>query len=223
MNTPQFRHENKYPITKGEGILLEKKLKTVLSADAHATDGRYTIRSLYFDDYRNQALFEKLDGTDPREKFRIRIYNGRDDYICLEKKIKKGDLTRKLQTRLTRTQCDAILDGEIDALWQQGDGLLAELYVRMQEGLRPKTIVEYDRIPFVYKPGNVRVTLDQNIRSGVSSTELFGKIPLVPVSAADVLEIKYDAYLPEIVRALTAGVAGRKTSVSKYALCRKCL
>lgn len=223
MDTPKFRHEHKYPITGSEGLLLESKLKTVLLPDPHAAGGRYTIRSLYFDDYRNKALFEKLDGTDPREKFRIRIYNGRDDYICLEKKIKKGELTRKLQTRLTRSQCDAILAGESDALWKQGDGLLAELYVRMQEGLRPKTIVEYDRIPFVYSPGNVRVTLDQKIRSGVSSTALFGDIPLVPVAPADVLEIKYDAYLPDIVRVLTAGIAARKTSVSKYALCRKCL
>jgi len=193
----------------------------VLSRDKHATDGRYTIRSLYFDDYHNKALFEKLDGTDPREKFRIRIYNRQDDYICLEKKVKKGELTQKLQTRLTRTQCDAILKGDIDWMWRQGDGLTAELYTRMREGLTPKTIVEYDRIPFIYAPGNVRVTLDRNIRSGVTSTDLFGDIPLVPVSPMDVLEVKFDAYLPDVVRLLTAGLDSRRTSVSKYALCRK--
>ena len=102
-----------------ECALLEGKLPLVLSRDKHATDGRYTIRSLYFDDYHNKALFEKLDGTDPREKFRIRIYNRQDDYICLEKKVKKGELTQKLQTRLTRTQCDAILKGDIDWMWRQ--------------------------------------------------------------------------------------------------------
>jgi len=181
----------------------------------------YTIRSLYFDDYHNKALFEKLDGTDPREKFRIRIYNGRDDYICLEKKVKKGELTQKLQTVLTRAQCDAILAGDIDGIWQQGNALLTELYTHMREGMRPKTIVEYDRVPFVYAPGNVRVTIDKNIRSGVSSTDLFGNIPLVPVSPMDVLEVKFDAYLPDIVRMLTAGLESRKTAVSKYALCRR--
>lgn len=193
----------------------------MLSRDKHATDGRYTIRSLYFDDYHNKALFEKLDGTDPREKFRIRIYNRQDDYICLEKKVKKGELTQKLQTRLTRTQCDAILKGDIDWMWRQGDGLTAELYTRMREGLTPKTIVEYDRIPFIYAPGNVRVTIDRNIRSGVASTDLFADIPMVPVSPMDVLEVKFDAYLPDVVRMLTAGMESRKTSVSKYALCRK--
>ncbi len=204
-----------------ECVLLEGKLPLVLSRDRHAVGGRYTIRSLYFDDYHNRALFEKLDGTDPREKFRIRIYNRRDDYICLEKKIKKGQLTQKLQTRLTREQCSAILQGDIDWMWRQGDGLTAELYTRMREGLTPKTIVEYDRIPFTYAPGNVRVTLDRNIRSGVTSTDLFGDIPLVPVSPMDVLEVKFDAYLPDVVRLLTAGLDARRTSVSKYALCRK--
>ena len=204
-----------------ECALLEGKLPLVLSRDRHAVGGRYTIRSLYFDDYHNRALFEKLDGTDPREKFRIRIYNRRDDYICLEKKIKKGQLTQKLQTRLTREQCSAILQGDIDWMWRQGDGLTAELYTRMREGLTPKTIVEYDRIPFTYAPGNVRVTLDRNIRSGVTSTDLFGDIPLVPVSPMDVLEVKFDAYLPDVVRLLTAGLDARRTSVSKYALCRK--
>ena len=201
--------------------MLEGKLAALLNRDKHAAGGRYTIRSLYFDEYHNKALKEKLDGTDPREKFRIRIYNRRDDFICLEKKVKKGELTQKLQTRLTRPQCDAILQGEIDWMWRQGDGLTAELYARMREGLVPKTIVEYDRIPFVYAPGNVRVTIDRNIRSGVASTDLFSDIPLVPVSPMDVLEVKFDAYLPDVVRMLTAGMDSRRTAVSKYALCRK--
>ena len=221
INTPKFRHEYKYPVNGTECVLLEGKLQALLSHDIHAMGGRYTIRSLYFDDYHNKALLEKLDGTDPREKFRIRIYNRRDDYICLEKKIKKGELTQKLQTRLTKDRCDAILKGDIDWMWRQGDGLLAELYARMREGLTPKTIVEYDRIPFVYAPGNVRVTLDRNIRSGAASVDLFGDVPLVPVAPMDVLEVKFDNYLPDVVRLLTAGVENRRTSVSKYALCRK--
>ena len=223
MNAPKFRHENKYPISAGEGFLLTKRITGFMQPDPHAAGGVYTIRSLYFDDYHNRALFEKLDGTDPREKFRIRIYNRQDDYICVEKKVKKGELTQKLQARITRKQCDAILCGEIDWMWREGSAVLTELYTHMREGLKPKTIVEYDRQPFIYGPGNVRVTVDRNIRSGVSSTDLFGDIPLVPVSSLDVLEIKFDAYLPEIVRMLAGGLERRRTSVSKYALCRKCL
>lgn len=221
MQDKGYRHEYKYPVTAGQCILLEQKLGQVLSKDAHVQNGGYTIRSLYFDDDRDTALWEKLDGVDPREKFRIRIYNRQKDFICLEKKCKRGDLTKKLQCRLTYDQCQAILSGNIDGLWQQGSGLLAELYAKMREGLKPKTIVEYDRIPFVYAPGNVRVTLDRSIRTGLVSQDLFGDVPVVPVSPLDVLEVKYDAYLPDVVRMLTAGLETNRISVSKYALCRR--
>ncbi len=223
MNQPKFRHELKYPMLPRDGLLLTQRLGTLLTPDLHAPDGRYTIRSLYFDDYRNKALMDKLDGTDDREKFRIRIYNRRDDYICVEKKVKKGEMTQKLQAPITRSQCDAILAGDIDWLWRDGNAVLAELYTRMQEGLRPKTLVEYDRIPYVYAPGNVRVTLDCAIRSGITSTDLFGDVPMVKVSPADVLEVKYDAYLPDVIRMLTSPLEGRRSSMSKYVLCRKCL
>lgn len=221
MQDKGYRHEYKYPVTAGQCMLLELKLGQVLSKDAHVQNGGYTIRSLYFDDDRDTALWEKLDGVDPREKFRIRIYNRQKDFICLEKKCKRGDMTKKLQCRLTYDQCQAILSGNIDGLWQQGSGLLAELYAKMREGLKPKTIVEYDRIPFVYAPGNVRVTLDRSIRTGLASQDLFGDVPVVPVSPLDVLEVKYDAYLPDVVRMLTAGLETNRISVSKYALCRR--
>ncbi len=223
MNTPKFRHELKFPMMPGDGAILEGRLSRLLTPDPHAAGGRYTIRSLYFDDYRNKALLEKLDGTDNREKFRIRIYNRRDDFICVEKKVKKGEMTQKLQAKITREQCEAILCGDIDWLWREKNGVLAELYVHMQEGMRPKTLVEYDRTPFVYAPGNVRVTLDCAIRSGVSSTGLFADVPMVRVTQSDVLEVKYDAYLPDVVRMLTTPLESRRSSVSKYVLCRRCL
>ncbi len=223
MQNEGYRHEYKYPVTAGQCLLLEQRLGQVLTRDVHATGGGYTIRSLYFDDNWDTALWEKMDGVDPREKFRIRIYNRQRDYICLEKKCKRGEMTKKLQCRLTYDQCMAILTGDIDGLWRQGNGLLAELYAKMREGLRPKTIVEYDRIPFVYAPGNVRVTLDRSIRTGLASADLFGDVPVVPVSPLDVLEVKYDAFLPDVVRLLTAGLETSRISVSKYALCRRYL
>ncbi len=221
MQDKGYRHEYKYPMTADQCLLLQKKLAQVLTKDVHAKNGGYTIRSLYFDDDRDSALREKMDGVDPREKFRIRIYDRQTDFICLEKKCKRGEMTKKLQCRLTYDQCQAILSGNIDGLWRQGNGLLAELYTRMREGLVPKTIVEYDRIPYVYAPGNVRVTLDRSIRTGLASRDLFADIPLVPVSPLDVLEVKYDAFLPDIVRMLVAGLETSRISVSKYALCRR--
>ena len=80
---------------------------------------------------------------------------------------------------------------------------LKELRRKMQtQRLRPKTVVEYRREPFVYAPGNVRVTLDYDIRTGLGGTDFLDPHCLtVPAGDAPViLEIKWDAYLPDIIR-----------------------
>ena len=58
-------------------------------------DGKYEIRSLYFDNMEDKALREKLDGISVREKYRLRMYNGDTSVIRLERKVKNcglGDL-----------------------------------------------------------------------------------------------------------------------------------
>lgn len=223
MSPLTLRHEYKFSLTGADTIWLEERLRRVFMTDPHAdpVTGGYTIRSLYFDDWRDRALWEKLDGVDPRSKFRIRLYNGDDGYIVLEKKLKCGSLTRKAQSRLTRTECERILSGDIQFL-QNGDAVRRDFLLAMESaGERGKTIVEYDRCAFVYAPGNVRITVDKNIRSGMYDTDLFGKPVLVPATAHHILEVKFDEYLPEIVRLVLSPLDTCRFSLSKYAVCRR--
>ena len=77
--TEKFRHELKYRIGCAQYIELRNRLRTVMRSDVHTdVDGRYLIRSIYFDNYMDKALREKIDGVSRREKFRIRYYN--DDF-----------------------------------------------------------------------------------------------------------------------------------------------
>lgn len=217
-----YRHEYKYPITACDRELLRNRLKHIMRLDPHTVDGRYIIRSLYFDNYNDKALAEKVEGANPRAKFRIRIYNGSDKIITLEKKVKFRELTQKIQARLTREECDRIIAGDVDWMLHDGRGVVAELYAQMKGyALRPKTLVEYTRYPFIYDPGNVRVTLDCDIRSGIFSTDLFDPNPLVPTGEMDVLEVKYDRYLPQIIRYLISPVSRDRESLSKYETCRR--
>ena len=55
-----FRHELKYVIGEPEKALLTERFKHLIQLDKHATNGGYTIRSLYFDDYWNSAYAEKM-------------------------------------------------------------------------------------------------------------------------------------------------------------------
>ena len=199
-------------------------MKTVAKLDPHAqAKGYYTIRSLYFDNMADKALREKLDGVNEREKFRIRYYDGDTSVIHLEKKVKRDGVGYKVACSLTADEAQHIVNGDI--LWMATDtrGLVVELYAKMKgQGLRPKTIVDYERIPFVYGAGNVRVTIDFNIRTGLRCTDFLNPdCVTIPAGGNDiVLEVKWDDYLPTIIRHAVQLKGRRQTAYSKYAQCR---
>lgn len=88
----QYRHEYKHLLSMAEYYALKMRLSAVMQRDVHAgADGEYRIRSLYFDNYFDKALFEKIDGVNDREKFRLRTYNGDNDTVFLEKKASARD------------------------------------------------------------------------------------------------------------------------------------
>lgn len=218
-----YRHEWKHEITWSDLIAVRQRMRAVSSADENAPEGRYFIRSLYFDDWTDQALREKLDGVDRREKFRLRYYNGDTGFIRLEKKSKIRGLSSKQMTEISAREAQALVDGDLAWMNQDGRPLVLELYSRMRgRGLRPKTIVDYTREPFVYGPGNVRVTLDYDIRTGLGSTD-FLRRDCITVPAGDapvILEVKWDAYLPDIIRDAVGLRGVRSAAFSKYAACR---
>lgn len=194
-----------------------------MKQDVHAQGGQYEIRSMYLDDPADSALREKLDGVNLREKFRIRYYNGDTSYILLEKKSKINNLCSKVQTVLSLEEVQAIAEGSIELLKNSEKPLLQELYEKMRtRGLRPRTIVDYTREAFVYAPGNVRVTLDYNIRTGLTGTDFLNP-DCVTVPAGDastILEVKWDEFLPSVVRDIVQLPNVHTSSFSKYAACR---
>ncbi|MBO5246431.1 MAG: polyphosphate polymerase domain-containing protein [Eubacterium sp.] len=218
-----YRHEMKQEITMEELLILRQRLSAVLKRDAHAVNGIYEIRSLYFDNARDKALREKKDGINIREKFRIRYYNGNTKFIKLEKKSKMNGLSRKDSTLLTKEQTQDMINGEYEWMKASEAPLVRELYIKMMtEGLRPKTVVDYVREPFVFAPGNVRVTLDYNIRTGILETDMFNpQCVMVPAGDAPIiLEIKWDAYLPDLIKDLVHLENSHNEPFSKYAACR---
>lgn len=167
-----YRHEWKHEINQADLLALRQRLRAIATPDPHTIDGKYMIRSLYFDNAADKALREKLDGVSRREKFRIRYYNGDTSVIRLEKKSKLGNLGKKQIANLTPVQAKAIADGNLDWMQENTDALISELYTKMRiQGLRPKIIVDYTREPFIFGPGNVRVTLEYNIRTGFQCTD----------------------------------------------------
>ena len=218
-----YRHEWKHIINMADLTAIRARLRAVAEPDPHAVDGRYLIRSLYFDNARDKALQEKIDGVNMREKFRIRYYNYDTSVIHLEKKCRHSGLGSKFSADLTAEETQAIVDGRLDWMLESGRPLVQELYCKMRgQGLKPKTIVEYTREPYRYRPGNVRVTFDYYIRTGLQCTDFLNP-DCVTIPAGDagiILEVKWDEYLPDIIRDAVWMPGRRETAFSKYAQCR---
>ena len=218
-----YRHEWKHEINQADLLTLRQRLRAIAKPDPHAVNGKYLIRSLYFDNAADKALREKLDGVSRREKFRIRYYNGDTSVIRLEKKSKLGGLGNKQSVSLTAVQAQAITDGNLDWMSESPEELIRELYVKMRlQGLRPKIIVDYTREPFIFAPGNVRVTLDYDIRTGFCCTGFLNPT-CITIPAGDapiILEVKWDNFLPDIIRDAIRLPGRHVTAFSKYSQCR---
>lgn len=207
-------------------MLLENRIRNLIQPDRHAgADGTYQIRSLYFDDFENTYYRENEMGTDPREKFRIRIYNGDPGRISLELKKKQHSMTQKLSCLLTEEQCRELMAGRPLPADPSYPPVLQKMNLLMKTRLlKPKVIVEYDRTPFVEKLGNTRVTFDRNIRSSNAVASFLEKrVPARPIMPAgkQILEVKYDEFLPDYLYRNLQLSHLRQTTFSKYYLCRR--
>ncbi len=218
-----FRHELKYLISYREKDIIAEKLKYFAKIDKHAINGQYFIRSLYFDDIWKSAYEEKMAGTSERKKYRIRIYNLSDDVISLECKKKSGNYIYKTSARLTREEFDKILAGDYGFLLKRPEDLLHEFYMQcVTNVLRPEVIVDYDRIPYIYDGGTVRITFDMHVRSAFEDFNVFdGNIPSYEVMDGSrlIMEVKYTEYLPDIFRSIISPDSLIYTAASKFTLC----
>ena len=220
----KYRHEIKHCINMSDYYSITSRLKHIIVRDSNVGDsGEYKIRSIYFDNLYDKALIEKQLGINNRDKFRIRYYNDDLNLIKLEKKSKRNGLCLKVSAPISKEECEKLLNGDIAFLRDSSKKLFNELYVKMKiQLLKPKTIVDYTREPYIYKAGNVRITFDKKIRTGIWNTDfLNSEIVTKPIISNDymVLEVKWDEYLPEIIQDCVQ--QGRlSSSVSKYALCR---
>ncbi len=221
-----FRHEFKYIEPEIRLKASELRLSSFAKKDSHVGEkGFYSIRSLYFDDYFDSFLSENIGGVDEREKWRIRIYDRSSDFISLERKSKKSDLISKESCAIDRMTYDAILKG--NASVSDGNPALLNLFIigLKTKGLHPVVIVEYERTPFVVSEGNTRITFDRNIRSSMELDALLSDRELaarpVLASGQNLLEVKFDAFLPDhIGHALETGNM-RRATFSKYYLSRE--
>lgn len=218
----QYRHELKFTITKKCAKILKDRLMSIMSVDENGKNG-YFIRSLYFDTPNSDAYYEKIDGAPYRKKYRIRVYNGDDDFIRLEKKMKHNNMTAKEQVNISRITCEKILKNQL-SIFELNDGLLKDFLIEIKtKNLIPSVIVDYERLALTYPVSDVRITFDSNIKSGKYNYNLFDyKNTEYKVIDDDllVLEVKFNEILPEPIAIILSTIPSNRQAFSKFAACR---
>lgn len=218
-----LRYEFKYFINSHQKNTLAIKLAQICQRDAFSdADGGYLISSLYFDDYKQSAFFDKLSGIRDRKKFRVRVYNHRPDVIKLERKLKKDYVTEKSHFKLSKEDYDRLYNGDVGFLSGKDDIVAKDFYHCYQtKNLRPRVVVEYRREAFIYKYGVVRITFDTLLKAGVYQKDLFSCGNLISAIPYDqiILEVKFTGYLPDIIRNLIQIDNLQWQSSSKYVMC----
>lgn len=217
------RHEHKLVINALDYQELSARLRQVTRLDQHSTQaGGYKIRSLYFDNYADKAVTEKLSGRSQREKFRIRYYKDDPSLIRLEKKAKCNRLCYKTQEGISQEECQSLLDGDYFFLKDASRPLFMEVYIKMKEqNLRPRVIVDYFREAYTFPAGNVRITFDRDVRVSQQVQGLFDpNLVTIPAARATILEIKYDGFLPGFIRQALQIGRRHESEFSKYLVSR---
>ena len=221
-----LRHELKYLISPAELTVLRSVLRPVMQLDPNGDENNeYHIRSLYFDTLDDDALVDKVAGVGNRKKYRIRIYNFSDRVIKLECKSKYGELISKQSVSIPRELAEQLIACDPEGLQRMRHPLFHDVFREMRTHLlHPVVIVDYIREAYIHPAQEVRITFDKHLRTGLYSTDLFNpQIPTYPVfdDPLEVLEVKYDEFLPTYLQGILSGITAQRSAVSKYTHCRR--
>lgn len=224
LNKGKGRRELKHEMTKGDCYLLRNKLKHYMEVDPHAGEnGTYLIRSVYFDNFDNKVLIQKKEGLFERDKFRVRLYDFNTGHLNLEKKSKRNNLTYKQKCPITAEEYEQIRHGNISWMERDARPLIRDLYWQMNLlQLKPITVVDYEREVFIYKYGNVRVTFDSSIKTSLRNNDVLNPdIVMVETNPGVViLEVKFDEFLPTVIKQLLQVSDMKAGAYSKYQISR---
>ncbi|SHE79266.1 VTC domain-containing protein [Marinitoga hydrogenitolerans DSM 16785] len=215
-----YRYELKYLISYQNYIVLRNKLKNIMLLDENANNlGFYYVRSLYFDDYLNTAYYDKLNGIMNRYKYRIRIYNFQDNVIKLQKKIKKGNFSTKIDNLIDKKEYFKFINERKCCL----DNKVKDFCFLMKyKRLSPVVIIDYEREAYKYKYGGVRITFDFNLKATTFNKDIFAKdLKLINVLEKNkiILEVKFEKFIPFVIKNIIKN-SRINMSISKYVICR---
>lgn len=218
--TMSNRYEIKYLISEKEYDIISRRLKYFLKSDTHYEKSSYKVSNIYFDDYNNQALFQKLEGLENRKKYRIRYYDDDLSFIRFECKIKENQMVRKESMVIDENDYRKLLSGQMSKEpVNHGllNGNLISYFFLHRFLFKPVLIVDYDREAYNFGLSDIRITIDKKLKYGDVNSLV--RLPYYhqPVY---ILEIKYQRFLPSFIKNLLQLTSCEQLAISKYTMCR---
>ena len=223
MELTQYRYEMKFLLNPYDAAVLKKQLALVCSLDPHSLSDElsYKIRSLYFDDANGSAYDDKVNGERTRKKYRIRMYNGDTSFMKLECKHKEDTWTYKQDQTISLDLCRKLMRGEYSGIEADGSLMRQFLIDARLFALKPSVIVEYRRLAFTYPLSEIRITFDEDIRSGRYEYDFLKKnLSTLSPDLGDSfeMEVKCNEFIPDHILAVLGSVDKCRLALSKYAL-----
>lgn len=227
-----MRYEFKYLVPTEQYDALRSTVLPFLRPDffaAKQTDGRYTVRSIYFDTPGFEMYHTKVEGIAHRMKVRLRGYNQGDESSTVFMEIK-----RKYEGPILKNRSSApygvvlqlfkgvsldSFNGEVS----NHDNTRRFFYQILSRNMRPVVNVIYEREPFLganLDPENdFRLTFDLHLRSMAypSVDQLFGDEGAhFAFPGFFILEVKFNRYCPAWIKPVLEDFQLRKEPASKY-------
>lgn len=220
-----YRNELKFYVDYNDYRRLTYELSSVLKLDNNAgSSGEYWIRSLYFDDINNNDYYNKMMGSKDRKKIRLRIYDVSQGNVKLEIKNKYSEYMLKEGVILDREDAKQLINGNKDVLLKYDNKTANKVYYYMSKNYyHPKVIVDYKREAYVSDVQNLRITFDKDIRSCVTNFDIFDEnLNTLPIfdEKKIVMEVKFNKFLPSVIKKMIASVKSDKSAISKYCMSR---
>jgi hypothetical protein len=231
-----MKFEYKYIVPVSQMDDLRRAIRPYVEMDPFAArfpSNEYTVRSIYFDTFRFDYFFEKLDGFKLRKKIRIRGYNDQigDDIVFLEVKRKVKEPIEKAREKLSFDMVKKLLNGSTakceggDLQQHQSDSNRAGsfLFHIYSQNLKPVVLVIYEREAYFNRfTRDVRLTIDKNLRSVPYPLidDLFnGEKARPALKDQFIFEVKFREFFPGWLRPITGRLGLFKQSASKYVMC----
>lgn len=199
------RFERKYVVTIEQRDQLIHYFKDYLDFDPYSTNGKsYTIYNIYFDTHDYSIIRNSISKPKYKDKLRLRTYTfpiKDQDIVFLEikKKFKKRVNKRRL-TLTYKAAKDYLYSGLIPNLESYMDKQIfheIDYFIKYNQA-KPGSYIRYDRIAFVSKTDNFRITFDSNLIFRNSNVNLENKqgIPIMASPNLCVMEIKSEDNFP---------------------------